>query len=147
MKNIFNFLFSLLTLILVTTAQAQLTIVAVGQANVEQDKILIADPVVNGGDQKAAQTIVDVMRNDFGFYKKYFHVEKGRVGNSPNWSSLESNNISFAVQLVVEQSTLNLKAYKVSDKSVIVNSVVVSAGENLTPSRGGIFMTFEVSLN
>lgn len=114
-----------------TQAFAQLTIVAVGKANVEQDKVFIADAIVNGGDKKAAQNIVDVMRNDFGFYKKSFHVEKGKGSLSPNWSDWQTQGYAFAMQLVVEQSAMSLKVYKVSDRAEIANDVAVAGSSNI----------------
>jgi TolB protein len=80
----------LLTLLLITgNAFAQndsLTIVAVGEATLEKDKMTIQDPYVAGtltaAQKSAALDLVKLLRNDFSFYQKKFFLVEAAPNNT-----------------------------------------------------------------
>lgn len=101
-------------------AQGSLTIVAVGEASLEKDHILIPDPNVSSSALKGdAQTFVEVIRNDFSFYKSKFYVDNKGVSGSTTWSSWEEKKISYVIQVEDSSGQLKIEALKVSDKSTL----------------------------
>lgn len=63
-----------------------LTIVAVGEATLEKDKMIIQDPYITGqltsAQKSAAMDLVKLMRNDFSFYQKKFFLLEAAPNNT-----------------------------------------------------------------
>lgn len=63
-----------------------LTIVAVGEATLEKDKMIIQDAYTGGGlsaaQKNAASELVKLMRNDFSFYQKKFFLVEAAPNNT-----------------------------------------------------------------
>ena len=63
-----------------------LTIVAVGEATLEKDKMIIQDPFITGqltsAQKSAAMDLVKLMRNDFSFYQKKFFLLEAAPNNT-----------------------------------------------------------------
>lgn len=113
-------------------AQGSLTIVAVGEASQEKDHISIPDAKSSSpGENKLAQGFVEVLRNDFSFYKSTFYVDKTGVSGSENWSKWKEENFSYVVQVEAKSGQLSVKALKVSDQSTLFE-------KELTPSRSSL---------
>ena len=86
MKNIF---ISLLVMLLSTHAFAEddnLTVVAVGEATLEKDKMVIQDPYIQGSVTAAQKTVISdlvkLIRNDFSFYQKKFFLVESASNNT-----------------------------------------------------------------
>ena len=87
-------LFVLMLLILNVSAFAQdenLTVVAVGEATIEKDKMIIQDAYVGAGltaaQKNAANELVKLLRNDFSFYQKKFYL----IESAPNNTAFRQN--------------------------------------------------------
>jgi TolB protein len=79
----------LLTFFLLTTslfAQDSLTVVAVGEATLEKDKMVIQDPymaaTLTAAQKTAALDLVKLLRNDFSFYQKRFFLIEAAPNNT-----------------------------------------------------------------
>ncbi len=90
MKNVLVVLFLVFSL----QAYAQddnLTIVAVGEATLEKDKMIIQDPYVGAGltaaQKNAATELIKLLRNDFSFYQKKFFL----IESAPNNAAYRQN--------------------------------------------------------
>lgn len=85
MKKII-FIISLLLTFQVSAQDDNLTVVAVGEATLEKDKMVIQDPYISGAvttGQKAAITdLVKLLRNDFSFYQKKFFLVEAAPNNT-----------------------------------------------------------------
>lgn len=77
------------TLIFSVSAFSQddnLTIVAVGEATLEKDKMVVQDAYISGGlsaaQKNAATELVKLLRNDFSFYQKKFFLVEAAPNNT-----------------------------------------------------------------
>lgn len=65
---------------------SNLTVVAVGEATLEKDKMIIQDPYVGStltaAQKTAALDLVKLMRNDFSFYQKRFFLVEAAANNT-----------------------------------------------------------------
>jgi TolB protein len=95
-----------------------LTVVAVGEATLEKDKMVIQDPYIQGAvtsGQKAAITeLVKLLRNDFSFYQKKFFLVEASANNTTsrpatNYEYWGAKNVRFLGTLSAEKSGENLK--------------------------------------
>lgn len=63
-----------------------LTVVAVGEATLEKDKMVIQDPyitsAVTSGQKQAIEDLVKLLRNDFSFYQKKFFLVEAAPNNT-----------------------------------------------------------------
>lgn len=111
-----KFLLSLLVVLFSLNTFAQdegLTVVAVGEANAEKDKMIIQDTYFNGSftaAQKAAgQEMVKMIRNDFSFYQKKFFLVEAAANNAAqrpltNYEYWNSKAVRYLGTLTVEKS-------------------------------------------
>ncbi len=80
---LFLFLFSLVSNVF---AESNLAIVAVGEATLEKDKMVIQDAYIQGSltaaQKKMASDLVALLRNDFSFYQKKFFLTEAAVNNT-----------------------------------------------------------------
>ena len=117
MKN----LFLLLILIISFNAIAQddnLTVVAVGEATLEKDKMVIQDPYIQGavtsGQKTAAMDLVKLLRNDFSFYQKKFFLVESAPNNTnfrppTNYDYWNGKSVRYLGTVSAEKSGENLK--------------------------------------
>ena len=117
MKN----LFLVLTLVFSTALFAQddnLTIVAVGEATLEKDKMVIQDAYMSGSltaaQRSAAADLVKLLRNDFSFYQKKFYLIEAAANNSStrpptNYDYWNSKGVRFLGTASVDKSGDNMK--------------------------------------
>lgn len=113
----------LLLLLLITNVVAfaqddNLTIVAVGEATLEKDKMVIQDPYIGAGltvaQKNAANEIIKLIRNDFSFYQKKFYLIEAAPNNTPyrqntNYDYWNTKGIRFLGTASVEKSGENMK--------------------------------------
>jgi len=91
-------------------SQEGLTIVAVGDATREQDKILFDGPYIKGpmnnSQVKMADELMELFRNNFAFYKKSFSVEKGQAQKGSmsgvKYQRLRAQGIQFVLRVELE---------------------------------------------
>jgi TolB protein len=114
-------IFLLLTLIVSFHVIAQddnLTVVAVGEATLEKDKMVIQDAYITGGvtsGQKAAITdLVKLLRNDFSFYQKKFFLVEAAPNNTnyrppTNYDYWNGKSVRYLGTVNAEKSGENLK--------------------------------------
>jgi len=128
MKNFFI----LIAIIFSTTSKAQLVIGAVGEADLESSKFMIEMPNVTvqltSAESKAVGDFVDIINNDFSFYKKEFNVVKGIGANGfrgPDYGFLTKQKISYFSEIKIFRRgpALNyeLHTYSVGTKKRIIN--------------------------
>jgi TolB protein len=112
MKNILYSLFFLVSLNAFSQTD-NLTVVAVGEATADKDKMVIQDPYAQNGlttiQKTLAQEIVKLIRNDFSFYQKKFFLVEAAPNNSQNrpvtnYDYWNSKAIRFLGTLNVEKN-------------------------------------------
>lgn len=95
-----------------------LTVVAVGEATLEKDKMVIQDPYIPGavtsGQKAALQDLVKLLRNDFSFYQKKFFLVESAPNNSTfrpptNYEYWAGKNVRFLGTVSAEKVGDNLK--------------------------------------
>lgn len=96
----------------------RLTIVAVGEATLEKDKMVIQDPYLSTGltnvQKNAAIELVKLMRNDFSFYQKKFFLVEAAANNSSsrqptNYEYWSSKGVRFLGTASVDKNGDELK--------------------------------------
>jgi TolB protein len=122
LKMIFAFIFLSLSVF----AQSDLTVVAVGEAELDRGKIVIFNPKVNGKNQGIATHVIEVLRNDFSFYRTTFTTLKNNEhGFDINPDDLLKEKNNFALFTMVEESKgkmiFKFKLYNVLKKADVVN--------------------------
>ena len=140
MKNI---LVSLIFILLSTYAFAEdenLTVVAVGEATLEKDKMVIQDPYIQGTVSTAQKTaitdLVKLIRNDFSFYQKKFFLVESAANNTTfrqatNYDYWNTKTLRYLGTIEAAKSGENIKlAVIVEDiknrKQIFNESVVLS---------------------
>jgi len=108
-----------------------LTIVAIGEASLEREKILVSGPYFNGTVnaklKNSALEIMDLIKNDFSFYMKKFEVapvEKAKSSfTTPNYEVLKIKSTKYLFQVEFKQVGQNLaytaQAYDATERSKI----------------------------
>lgn len=110
-----------LTLVFSTSVFAQddnLTIVAVGEATLEKDKMIIQDAYsaanLTAAQKSAATELVKLLRNDFSFYQKKFFLIEAAANNTTsrqptNYDYWNSKGVRFLGTASVDKSGDNMK--------------------------------------
>lgn len=57
-------------------AQSDLTVVAIGEAEMESEKVMIFSPKIVGKMSSLSEEFIEILRNDFSFYKNSFNILK-----------------------------------------------------------------------
>ncbi len=127
-----------LTMGFATFAQdSGLAVVAVGEATLERDKMVIQDPYFSSAitlaQKSAAQELVKLLRNDFSFYQKRFYIQEAAGNNTAtkpvtNYDYWAGKGIRFLIGVSFEKAGENLKVNTVVDditnKKQIFNSTI-----------------------
>jgi TolB protein len=101
---------------------AQDAVIAVGEAEVEKDKLVIDDPEmksVNSEQKKIASDLMDLLRNNFIFYKHKFntvdYADKGKSSYSnPNLDKWKENDVAYFISSQISGNFSGIEAqYKV----------------------------------
>jgi TolB protein len=99
-------------------AEDELTIVAVGEATLEKDKMVIQDAylqgALSGAHKTAASDLVKLLRNDFSFYQKKFFLTEAAANNSQirpvtNYDYWNSKNVRYLGTITVEKNIEGLQ--------------------------------------
>jgi TolB protein len=93
-----------------------LTIVAIGEANLEREKLLLQGPFMDGNlspnAKKSANEVMSILKNDFSFYQKLFEVLdiKKASGNvsSLRFEALKLRSIKHLFQISFKQSSSSI---------------------------------------
>jgi TolB protein len=145
MKKTFLILFlALITSTQIFAQDDNLTVVAVGEATLEKDKMVIQDPYVVGGvtsgQKAAALDLVKILRNDFSFYqKKFFLVEPAPNNTSyrppTNYEYWSGKSVRFLGTVEASKSGDNLKitvAFEdIKGRKQVFNTSVTTSISNL----------------
>ena len=114
-------------------AQNGLTVVAVGEAEVVKEKILIEsaykDASVKAIDLKKIDKILNIVRNDFRFYANYFHVLPKMIGqkdlNDVSYTALKSREVNYLIRTgtkrVANQLTLEVKLFGINEEKELLS--------------------------
>lgn len=112
------FKYLILFLISFTSFAEGLTLVAVGEAELMAEKLVVREPYIDGSfstkEVAAMNEMAALMRNDFSFYKKNFSVQI--VGKNPlksfeslNFSDLKSKAVQYLLRIQFSKSGQNVK--------------------------------------
>lgn len=142
--------FLLLTLVISSLsffAQAQddtLSVVAVGEATLEKDKMVIQDPYIQGavtsGQKAAAMDLVKILRNDFSFYQKKFFLVEAAPNNTSyrpptNYEYWNTKSVRYLGTVNAEKSGDNLKINvsfeDIKNRKQIFNATATTSITNL----------------
>lgn len=146
----------ILTLVFSLSAIAQddnLTIVAVGEATLEKDKMIIQDAYTGAGlsaaQKNAATELVKLMRNDFSFYQKKFYLIEAGANNTAfrqttNYDYWNSKGVRFLGTATVDKAggdnmKVNVVFEDIKNRKQIYNNTMTtsisgirSAGHTMT---------------
>ncbi len=120
-----------------TFSDEGLTIVAIGEANLEREKILVRGPFYNGNVtpkyKKASIEVMELIKNDFSFYQKLFEVSpveqvSGSL-SSPRFELLKVKSVKYLFQVEFKQAG-NVLSYK-------AQAFDVNNGEKVEELGGG----------
>ncbi len=119
--------FSLIVMLmfsLTLKAEEALTIVAVGEATLEKDKMVIQDPYISGAltaaQRTAAMDLAKLLRNDFSFYQKRFFLIEAAANNtatrpSTNYDYWNTQGVRYLGTISVEKSNDAMKVTVIFD--------------------------------
>lgn len=137
-----KFLLIVIMAILQQDVLAQDAIIAIGQAELEKDKLVIDDAELKGlsGDQKRlALEVIDTLRNDFVFYKHIFnpvdYSEKGKNSYSiPALEKWKEGGVTYFIASQIAGSSSGVEArFKVW--SVLTGKELFSRSFTMTQSN------------
>jgi TolB protein len=97
---------------------AQDAVIAVGQAEQEKDKLVIDDPELvslNGDEKRLSSELIDILRNDFVFYKHKFnsvdYSDKGKNSySSPSMEKWQNGGVTYFIASKIESASGGLSA-------------------------------------
>lgn len=154
-----KFILSLFILLFQFSVFAQDAVIAVGQAEQDKDKFVIDDPELNNltGDQKrVAAELMDILRNDFAFYKHKFntvdYIDKGKSSYSfPNLDKWNSQGITFFVAGKIDNGPgkniiANFKVWSVLGKKEVFSGNFNVSAESIRPEAHRIADTIYKSM-
>lgn len=104
--------------------EAAVTIVSIGQAERETEKLLVSSPIIEGSlkgnEQQLIAEFMELLRNDFSFYRHRYDVEKQLVneGFEANYKKWKDKGYEYVLAAKFtaknEKLTVNLRVYSVS---------------------------------
>ena len=104
--------------------EGALTIVAVGEATLEKDKMVIQDPYINGAltaaQRTAATEFAKLLRNDFSFYQKKFFLIEAAPNNtttrpSTNYDYWSAQGVRYLGTVSVDKANEAMKVTVIFD--------------------------------
>lgn len=111
----------------VAFAQGDLTIIPIGEAQMESDKMMIYSAKADSKTSAMVEEFLNIIRNDFSFYKKYFQVLKSvEDGQNQSLEDFIKEKYSFVVT-----STSTTTADNIAN--VVLKIVNVRTKSELTP--------------
>ncbi len=154
-----KFFFILVILIFHVSVFAQDAVIAVGQAEQDKDKFVIDDPEINnltGTQKKLADELIEILRNDFVFYKHKFnsvdYSDKGKSSYSfPDVEKWLAGGVTYFVSSRMDNSTgssieANFKVWSVLTKKEIFSSKFKVSSDGLRSTAHSIADTIYRSI-
>ena len=139
MKKLLIIILALLSLKL--WAQDSLTIVAVGEAEQQEEKVIFLKPKfegnLNNAEKKLANDMISILISDFKFYKHLFDVNEAPTarGTVPNYSGWKAESYRYVVDSIIfkEQGTVHadVNVYDVQQKNMILSDKTVFDLKNI----------------
>lgn len=106
-------------------AQTDLTVVAVGQAELERDGIgFVANGSASGSDE-----FMKVLRSDFSYYKKRFSVSEKSSPDGGQFDAWKSASVKYVVQVDFNSSSYGYKLFNIDQKQTVVSGTSALAGD------------------
>lgn len=143
MKKIYLFILLMLS----QSVFAQDAVIAVGQAEQDKDKLVIDDPEVSGltGDQKRLSgELMEVLNNDFVFYKHRFNAvqysDKGKNSySSPDVEKWNAGGVTYFIASKIENASgssveAHFKVWSVLAKKEILSQKFKVSKDSLRPN-------------
>lgn len=146
MKNI-KFILVLLFSFLALNVFGQtenLTVVAVGEATLEKDKMIFQDPYIQSSLSNAQKSAVDefvkLLRNDFSFYQKKFFVVEAQPNTTTakpaiNYDVWSAKNVRYLGAVSVDRSgnliRFNVTLEDIKQRKQIFSSTITAGIDNL----------------
>ncbi len=120
-------------------AQSDLTVVAVGEAELDTDKLMVFAPKAEGKSADLAKEALDIVRNDFSFYKNSFTILKSSDhGFDLTPEDYAKEKYAYVLLTLAESTsqgvTLKTKIYNVRSKTDVANVKVDISRANLRGS-------------
>jgi len=110
-----------------------LTVVAIGKAQVDRDKIYFQDPTLVGAitekERKIAYELTTLLRNDFAFYQKRFHIlppmpSLSSQGLTPRFTDWEAKSVDYFSHFILEKKgnvlQYSFESFSIKDKKSIL---------------------------
>lgn len=124
-----NKLLAILSLYFITSfsllAQENLTVIAVGQATVEKTKLAIvaSESGLAQAKKSKIQDVLNIIANDFAFYKKQFEVANKEVSNNTTPSNWSNRGIDFLLVLTAHSSSdaVDVNVFSVKDSKKLAS--------------------------
>lgn len=139
MKLWINLFFLFITLS--SFAQDSVTIVAVGEAEQEEEKMAFLTPkfegTINAREQKEVNDMLKVFIDDFDFYRHLFEVSQKLIPREivPNYEQWKKKNYRYIVESIIfnEKKSLHieLKLYDVQAKNILLDDKTIFDSKNL----------------
>lgn len=139
--------FALILFIFSVNVFAQDAVIAVGRAEQDKDKLVIDDPELNSltGDQKRlAAEFIEIVRNDFVFYKHKFnaveYADKGKNSySSPDVEKWSAGGVTYFISSRIDNSSgssieANFKVWSVLAKKEIFSQKFKISKDALRPN-------------
>lgn len=118
-------------------AQDELTVVAVGDAELAQEFIGIGKPQIKGelsaNAKNQVNEVMNIIRNDFLYYRKYFDV-KLVAQEEFNQASLKVKGIQFFIQIKIETTSalkIEMSLYNVALSKLLSSKSLTISGSDL----------------
>ncbi len=124
--------------------EGNLTVVAVGEATVDKDKIVVQEPYMNSNLSNAQKSalgdLAKLIRNDFSFYQKKFFVVESAPNNTTsrpvtNYEYWNSKAIRYLMTIAAEKlgdgMKINFVVEDIKERKQIVNSTDTASLVNL----------------
>jgi TolB protein len=121
-----------------------LTIVAVGEATLDKDKMVIQEPYISGSltiaQKTAASELVKLIRNDFSFYQKKFFIVEAAPNNTvtrpaTNFDYWNSKGVRYLGTVSVDKNADGMKVTilfeDIKNKKTIYNASAVMSLTNM----------------
>jgi TolB protein len=152
MRKLITLIFTLTSLSLIAAEEKfkDFTFIAVGEATLEQQNILIDKPSVEGklslAEKNFVEELAELIRNDFSFYKKIFEVKLSTTPITDNFISLKEKSVEYFIKLdfskIGNKLVYQIQAMDISQDKIIYNNAGNLEAEGLRTL--GHFMTNQI---
>lgn len=132
MRYLFLLLFPLLVF---AQSEGDLTVVAVGEAEMEAEKVMIFAPKIEGKMSSLTEEFMEILRNDFSFYKHLFNILKSSsVGQDFSMEDFAKERYGQVFITTLTGSNENYQG-KISVMNVRTKAEIVNVSFNLNSAN------------